>query len=39
MGWGWEAGGGGGGEGNPENIWVGVCRWNFEDTPIHKFPD
>ena len=21
-----------GGGGNSENIWAGVCRWNFEDT-------
>ena len=24
---------GGGGGGNSENIWAGVCRWNFEDAP------
>ena len=30
--------GGGGGWGNTENIWAGVCRWNFEDTPYsYKF--
>ena len=25
----------GGGGGNSKKFWAGVCRWNFEYTPIH----